>query len=225
MHTRYTVSALIAVLVIASACDGDDVTPPSGEVDIRVVNASLTIQGADLRAGDAVVAQNIAFGPGQCIVIASGPVTLTFRANGQDLESVNGNLTPGTDYAVVLYDDGNEPAIGALVADLQTPGSGLNAIRFVNISGSNGDVFLTEPATDPGGTPTVDGLNNEQFTDFGAAPLARSVAWLFREDETTNPIASVTLPTLAQRVGTVVFVGAGAPGGQTALVFEPCPAS
>lgn len=224
MFARFVVLGLVGVLGAVAACDSDEIVAPSGDADIRLVNASVTIETFDLSIDGDVIAENIAFGPGECIAVESGTRTITLTANGEDVATLSGNVAAGFEYALVLWDGDDEPAVGTLLSNVQPPGAGVNGLRFINISGGPGDVFLTEPTSDPSGDPAVSGLVNEAVTAFLAAPVAQSLVSLFRVGETTNPIASITLPALVERIGTVVFVGSGAPGGQTALVFEPCPA-
>jgi hypothetical protein len=211
---------------VVAACGGDEITTPVGDARVRLVNASFAFDLYELSIDEELVAQNVSFGPGSCIDVPSGLRSFIFHGNGGEITTLDGNLAPDVDYALLLYDDADgEPAVGSLITDVQTPAAGQNALRFVNISGANGDVFLTDATTDPSGDPAIDGLDNERFTAFGIAEVEQSVVWLFPDDEVTEPIASITLPALSERIGTVVFVGAGRAGGETALVFEPCPVS
>ena len=232
MSTRGSVLILAASLILLGGCD-EDGTEPVQTVPVRIVNASSGTTGTvDVMNGTTSLATGLAFRATgtTCVNVPVGSRTLTFRSGTTDVASVTSNVAAGNKYTLVLSGTGTTRTATLLTDNATAPTTGNAAVRFVNATGTAGDVHATPAATTTlssstlltgGGNLAVGGS-----TTFLTTPTTNTRFRLtsvntpgtVRSDTGTTP---VTLPT--DRVTTFVFVEPGTPAGATAVQVNPCP--
>jgi hypothetical protein len=235
MPDRFTVAlsaAALASVAFLAAC-GSDATEPNEIANTRFVNASATTSSISATDEGRVVASGLAFQntnqPSSCSTVERGSdVQIKFTLGGttSDIGSVTAAFNAQANYSVVFYAPNNI----VVYPDIFTaPGSGLNALRFINATGSAGDVYVTPPTTNQvTGSPAVANLGSNAISGFnsGTAPGGTFNTYdqgstrvrLFNVGSQVNPRADFTISGLpSNRVATVVLTpppsGAGAPTG------------
>ena len=109
------------------------------------------------------------------------------------------------------------------------------ALRFINATGSAGDIYLTTPTGPISGAPTVQNLAAGSVSGFNSSsapggifvstyPTANTRVRLFNVGATTgNPRADFTIGSMgANRVGTVVLTPAPSGGSTTGFLVNSC---
>jgi hypothetical protein len=219
------------------AC-GSDSTSPKTTANVRIVNASSSTTGLNAVSGSQSLSSGLNFqntnAATSCTSITSGTQTINFTSGSSstNIGSVNYNFLPGQNYTVVYYGSNN-----AIVypETFTAPASGNNALRFINATGSAGDIYLTTPTGTVSGTPTVQNLAAGSVSGLDATsapggtfvntyPVANTRARLFNVGtKTGTPRADFTIGTMgANRVGTVVLTPAPSGGTATGFLVNSC---
>ena len=226
MQYRNTALVLAALsLTIACGDDDDGPTLTTGEANVRVINASPTNASVSLANGSTTLASNVAFGTGAatCATVPAGTQTLTFRSGTTDLATTSlRTFDDDGNYTVILWNDGTTSTATVLEDEFTAPGAGNNAIRFVNATGTAGDVYLTTADGAITGTPTSGNLTVGASSTFATFPNTSTRARLFDVGGTETARGDVTIGTLTSGAGTVVFTDPATAGGASGFVVEPC---
>jgi hypothetical protein len=215
----------------AMACDLEVENPQAQPSLIRIVNAApgTTAVSAFLGAAPEPLANSLSF-KGQtegCFLIFPSRQTLSFVQSNSVLTQVESSFASEGEYTSVIVGSGTTYR-AVVMADAGTPAVGNNALRFVNVTGSAGDVYVTPANAAPA---------PQYLARSNLAPLATSTedpayvqraetdvrVRLFNVGSTSNPRADITLTALqiSRRV-TIVFttpVDATDPG---AFLIHPC---
>lgn len=224
MKFRHT-ALVLAALVTVSACDDDDddVTAPTTTATVRLVNASPDNATVEVLNGTTVLAPALGFGTtAACVTVPSGARTLTFRAGATDLATVNGTFTANGDYTVVVASTDAGTTATLLTDDFTAPTAGNQMLRLYNASNTAGDIFITTADGAVEGTPTVANLATGTATPWTSYASTNTRVRLFDVGTTATARGDVTIPTLANSVGTVFLTEADATSGATGFVVEPC---
>ena len=240
MQHRVTlaVSAVALVpLAFAAACSSD-ATEPDEIANVRVVNASPTTTSLGASTEGRVMATSVPFQaatqPGTCPTVEHGSdeqIDFTVGGTSNSLGSVQYNFVAKQNYTVVFY----APNTAVVYPDVfATPAAGNNAIRFINATGTAGDVYLTQ-ATAPIVAPaTVASLGAGQVSGFNSAsaPGGTFVAYqdintrvrLFDPGKTTGtPRADFIIGSMpANHVATIVLTPPPSGGSTTGFMVVPC---
>jgi len=241
MRSRPTLGNLVtlcATLTVLGACDNSKSTSPSPTANVRVVNASSSTTGLNATAGSQSLSSGLNFqntnATATCTVVNSGSQTLNFTSGSSStsIGSVTYNFLPGQNYNVVYYGTNN---VVVYPETFTAPATGSMALRFINATGSAGDVFLTTPTGPVSGTPTVQNLAAGSVSGFNSSsapggtfvntyPTANTRVRLFNVGSTTGtPRADFTIGTMAaNRVGTVVLTPAPSGGSTTGFLVNSC---
>lgn len=226
MQYRHTALVLAALVTIA-ACDDDDDDGPTGnqgQATVRVVNASSANATVSLNNGNTTLAPTVAFGTaGACVNVPAGSQTLTFRTGTTNVAATAATtFAANTKYTVVLSGSGATATATVLPDAFTAPAAGNNAVRFVNATGTAGDVFLTTADGAVTGAPTSGNLAAGAFTTFASHANTNVRARLFDVGTTATPRADVTITGITNGPATVVFTPAATVGGATGFVVQPC---
>lgn len=241
MQSRPTLglsSALLAALIVAGACGGSDSTSPKNTANVRVVNASSSTANLNATAGTQSLSSGLSFqntnAAATCTSINSGSQTINFTSGSSttNIGSVTYNFLAGQNYTVVYYGTNNAVVYPETFT---APATGNNALRFINATGSAGDIFLTTPTGTVSGTPTVPNLAAGSVSGFNSSsapggtfvntyPVANTRVRLFNVGQTNGtPRADFTIGTMAaNRVGTVVLSPAPSGGSTTGFLVNSC---
>ena len=246
MSPRFTrpfgVGTLTALAALASlglaACGGSDATEPDEVANVRIVNASPTTGAITANSEESIIATNVAF---QTSTLSGGCGTIEHDDDGE-IEFFNAGTTSGLgqleynfeaqkSYTVVFYGS-NTATVYPEVFTL--PAAGNNALRFINATGSTGDLYLTTTTGAISGAPTVAALAQGQASGFnsGSAPGGTFVDYpqsntrvrLFNVGQTTGaPLADFTIPAIAtNHVATIVLTPPPVGGTSTAFMVGSC---
>lgn len=224
MKFRYT-ALVLAGLAATLACDDDDddVVGPPAQATVRLVNASPDNATVSVLQGTNVIAPTLAFGTtAACVNVPTGAQTLTFRSGETDVATVNGNFAANGDYTVVLSSTADASAATVLADDFTAPTEGNSALRIFNATNTAGDVFITTPEAVVEGTATVANLAAGSASAWASYPSANTRVRLFDAGTIETARGDVTIPALANDVGTVFLTEAAAEGDPTGFVVEPC---
>lgn len=167
MLHRVTVRQFVAIVPVvaigfAAACGGSDSSEPDHTAFVRIVNASVSSGPITVNNEGRVVQANVAFQTnalsGSCgTVEKGGDEQIEFVAAGtsNQLGVLQYNFVAQQNYTAVFY--GTNTAT-VYLDQFSTPSAGNNAIRFINATGTPGDVYLTTPSANITGSPTVGNL-------------------------------------------------------------------
>lgn len=241
MRSRPTLGTMATALVTLAgmvACGSSKSTSPTLRSNVRIVNASSSTTGLNAVAGGQSLSSGLSFqntnGAASCASVNSGTQTINFTSGTSttNIGSVNYNFLPGQNYTVVYYGTNN-----AIVypETFTAPATGNMALRFINATGSAGDVYLTTPTGTISGTPTVQNLAAGSVSGFNSSsapggtfvntyPTANTRARLFNVGATTGtPRADFTIASMgANRAGTVVLTPAPSGGTTTGFLVNTC---
>jgi hypothetical protein len=232
----FSAAALIP-LALAAAC-GSDATEPNEIANVRVVNASVSTAGLGATTEGRVVATSIPFQaatqPGTCPTVERGSdekIDFTTAGTSNSLGFVQYNFVAKQNYTVVFY----APSNAVVYPDVfVNPTAGNNAIRFINATGTAGDIYLSQPAATIVAPATIASLPAGQVSGFNStsAPGGTFVQYnavntrvrLFNPGQTTGtPRADFTIGSMpANRVATIVLTPPPTGGVATGFMVMPC---
>jgi hypothetical protein len=230
-------SAVVLVPLALAAC-GSDATEPNEIANVRVVNASTATAGLGATNEGRVIATNVPFQaatqPGTCPTVEHGSdeqIDFTAAGTSNGLGSVQYNFVAKQNYTVVFYAPNN----AVVYPDVFTnPAAGNNAIRFINATGTAGDIYLSQPTSNIVAPPTVGNLAAGQVSGFNSssAPGGTFVEYqtintrvrLFNVGQTTgSPRADFTIGTMpANRVATIILTAPPSGGSATGFMVMTC---
>ena len=166
-------------------------------------------------------------GAGCCGTVEEGgseQVNFVLAGTQTGLAQVTTQIVANTNYLAVFFGPNN---VGVFQESFTTPGSGNNSIRFVNATGSAGDIYLTSPgAVLPGsGTaPTIQNLAAGQASSANQYSNGRTEIRMCNVGVNTGtPRVDFTIAGLPNNTGTVILTVP--PAGQsspTAFVVGSC---
>lgn len=239
MKDRFTLAlsaVALASVGFVAACSSD-ATNPNEIANTRFVNASATTASLTATNEGRNVANGLAFqntnASAGCSTVEEGSdeeIVFTLGGTNTGLGSIKAPFVAQNNYTVVFYG----PNKAAVYPDHSTaPGTGFNALRFINATGNAGDIYLTAPTAVVSGAPTIQNLANQQVSGFDAtnAPGGKFQNYgtgltrvrLFDVGTQTNARADFTITQLpASRVGTVVLTPAPSGGTTTGFVVTVC---
>ena len=246
MSHRFTrpfgLGTLTALAALASlglvACGDDDPTEPDEVANVRIVNASPSTGAITANSDESIIATNVAF---QTSTLSGGCGTVEhdddadiefFSAGTSNgLGEIEYNFEAQKSYTVVFYAPNN----ATVYPETYTlPSAGNNALRFINATGSTGDVYLTTTTAGISGAPTVAALASKQASGFnsGSAPGGTFVEYpqsnvrvrMFNVGQTTGtPLADFTIQAIAtNHVATIVLTPPPVGGTSTAFMVGSC---
>lgn len=228
---------LVIALSMLAACGSDKTTSPTTTANIRIVNASSSTTALNATSGTTALSGGLNFqntnAAATCTKLNGGSQTINFTSGSSstNIGSVTYNFLPGQNYTVVYYGTNN---VVVYPETFTAPSTGNAALRFVNATGSAGDLYLTTPTGTISGTPTVQNLAAGSVSGFnstsapggtfGAYPTANTRVRLFNVGSTTGtPRADFTMGSMAaNRVGTVVLTPAPSGGTTTGFLVNSC---
>ncbi|HEY2379232.1 MAG TPA: hypothetical protein VGH98_24840 [Gemmatimonadaceae bacterium] len=236
MKDRFTLALGAAALVsvgFLAACSSD-ATNPNETANTRFVNASASTASISATNEGRNVANGLNFqntnAPAGCSTVEEGSdeqIDFTLGTGNTGLGSIKSQIIAQHNYSVVFY----APNTIAVYPDQFTaPGSGLNALRFINATGSAGDIYLTGPNDLVLGSPTISNLGNNQVSGADANNTGGTFVnhsadstrvRVFDVGSQVNPRADFTITQLpSNRVGTVVLTPSA--NGTTGFVVTVC---
>jgi hypothetical protein len=240
MKDRFTLAlsaAALASVGFVAACSSD-ATNPNETAHSRFVNASAGTASLTATNEGRGVANGLNFqntnAPAGCSTVEKGSdeqIDFFLGGTSTGLGSIKAQIIAQNNYTVVFY----APNTAAVYPDQFTaPGAGLNALRFINATGSAGDIYLTDPSVIVvSGSPTIGNLANNQVSGFNSSsavggtfvnyPTGQTRVRLFAVGSQVNPRADFTISQLpANRVGTVVLTPAPSGSSTTGFVTTVC---
>ena len=229
----------LATLVVLVACGSDKATSPGTTATVRVVNASSSTSSLNANtAGNQSLSSGLNFqntnASATCSTVNSGSQTINFTSGtaATNIGAVTYNFLPGKNYTVVYYGTNN---VAVYPETFTAPTTGNMALRFINATGSAGDVYLTTPTGTISGTPTVQNLPAGTVSGFNSSsapggtfvntyPTGNTRVRLFNVGSTSGtPRADFTIGSMGtNRVGTVVLTPAPSGGTTTGFVVNTC---
>lgn len=233
-HT-YRVGLVLAAGILAACDDVEPTNPGSADQFARVqfINASSSTATTDVLLNGNTVQSGLGFQQAStsCVLVPVGSRTLTFQSGGTAVANT-GNFTfqPGGRYTVLLTGTG-ATRTATVLPDLYTaPATGQTAVRFVNATGTAGDVFFTTPTGTPSGTPTVANLAPGQATGgttganaFTGYASTNTRARLYNVGATSGARSDATLTAVPTgSATTVVFTPQNGLLGPTAFQVNQC---
>ena len=229
MNYRHT-ALVLAALVFTAACDDDDDddgTGPTGQAQVRVVNATPDNATVSVLNGNTTLANSLAFGTNAaCVTVPAGSQTLTFRSGTTTLATTTAtNFANGGRYTVVLSGSGATPTATVYTDTYTAPTAGNNVLRFINTTSTAGDVYLTTAEGEVTGTATVPNLGANAEANYASYPATDVRARLFDAGTTTTARGDVTIPALtngAANAGTVIFTTPTETVTSSGFVVQPC---
>ena len=205
MLHRVTVRHLAAIVPVvaigfAAACGGSDASNPSEISNVRIVNASVSSGPITANTEGRTIQTNVAFQTsalsGSCGTIEKGGDSqIDFVAAGttNGLGSVKFNFQPQLNYTAVFF----APNTATVYLDqFSAPSAGNNAIRFINATGTAGDVYLTTPSANITGSPTVGNLAAGSASGTSSSAIGGTFA------QYANNLTRVRLFNVGQQTGT-----------------------
>ena len=232
MTHRFTlpVGALgaLASFALIAGCSSD-ATNPNEIANVRIVNASASTGPITATNENRTVQAGVAFqtpaGAGGCGTMEEGndeQLNFTLTSTNAGLASTKQNVTAKQNYTAVFFGPNN---VGFFQESFNTPASGNNSIRFINATGSAGDIYLSTPgAILPGTSPTVSNLAAGQASSSAQFSNGRTEIRMFNVGQNTGvPRVDFTIAGLPNNTGTIVLTTP--PAGQTsptAFVVGSC---
>ncbi len=133
---------------------------------------------------------------------------------------------------MLLYGGMNGTSPSALVIPDQftAPATGNMAVRFINATGSTGDIYAVAPGAQITGSALVSGsttLSSTYTPTWTTVPSSNTSFWLYPAGTTvtsaSTPIASYTLSAVpTSGVSTVIFTPSASVSGPTAFAVNTC---
>ena len=246
LHRRTTsIAALGAVCILSllAACGSDNTTAPNnGTASIRIVNASSSTSALNAMSGSTSLSSALNFQntnmTTSCMTIPSGTQTINFTSGSSstNIGSVTFNFVAGQHYTVVFYGNNN---VAVYPDTFTAPTSGNFAVRFINNTGSTGNIFVTAPSATIASTATpnvsalttasVSGFNSTSATGgtFMSFPTGSNFIRVFATSanpSTATPTASFTINSRSTTgAQTVIFTPANtANSNATAFQVNSC---
>jgi hypothetical protein len=228
-HTiaRFTLLSLFAFAAVACD-DDDDPVGIDGVAQLRVVNAADIEDVQARRVGSPTpLAQNLDFRGSTltCVEVPAGEQALVFSQLGQELAVAAATFEAGESYTAFLVASGVRTR-AFIVADDETASPGNNALRFVNATSTDGDVYVTAPggpltASFRAHAPLGAHALSNQLPAYVHRGIDHTQVRLFNAGTTAGtPRADFALTGLpASRLASVVFTE----GTPTAFMITPCP--
>ncbi len=227
------------VLAVLAACGSSKTTSPTTTAHVRIVNASSSTSSLNATStGSQSLSSGLNFqntnATATCGTVNSGSQTINFTSGTSttNIGSVTYNFLPGQNYTIVYYGTNNAVVYPETFT---APATGNMALRFINATGSAGDIYLTTPTGPISGAPTVQNLAAGSVSGFNSSsapggifvstyPTANTRVRLFNVGATTgNPRADFTIGSMgANRVGTVVLTPAPSGGSTTGFLVNSC---
>ena len=221
-------AAFTSFALIITGCSSD-ATKPGNFANMRIVNASASTGPITATNENRTVQAGVAFqtpaGAGGCGTVEEGDdeqVNFLLAGTQTGLAQVTMQIVPNTSYTAVFFGPNN---VGVFQESFSTPSAGNNDIRFVNATGSAGDIYLSAPGANLAGTaPTVANLAAGQASSTGQFANGRTEIRMFNVGVNTGtPRVDFTIAGLPNNTGTVVLTVP--PAGQTsptAFVVGSC---
>jgi Domain of unknown function (DUF4397) len=229
MQTFRMLPAVGVLALVACSLDTParpNLTPP----ELRIVNAapSTATVTAHLNGLPDPLAGPIPFGSAaECVLIFPATYTLAFQEAGNTRGSVSSAYDVNGRYTVILVNTGATYRALAL-SDAVTVSTGNNGLRFINASGTPGDIYVSPPTEDPADIYNAVG-NLAPLALTTGAPLVVQRAEthtrirLFDVGTTTTARADFTLePLITTRLATIVFIDRGVPTDPGGFQVDPC---
>jgi hypothetical protein len=232
MTQRFTLPlsglAALASFALITGCSSD-ATKPGNFANMRIVNASASTGPISATNENRTVQAGVAFqtpaGAGGCGTVEEGSsesVNFVLAGTQTGLASVTMQIVANTNYTAVFFGPNN---VGVFPESFTTPASGNNNIRFVNATGSAGDIYLSTPgAILPGTSPTVPNLAAGQASTTAQFSNGRTEIRMFNVGQNTGvPRVDFTIAGLPNNIATIVLTTP--PAGQsspTAFVVGSC---
>ena len=232
MTHRYTLPvgalAALASFALITGCSSD-ATKPGNFANMRIVNASASTGPITAINENRTVQAGVAFqtpaGAGGCGTVEEGSseqVNFVLANTQAGLAQVTMQVVANANYTAVFFGPNN---VGVFQEAFTTPAAGNNDIRFVNATGSAGDIYLSTPGANLAGTsPTVANLAAGQATSASQFSNGRTEIRMFNVGvQTGTPRVDFTIAGLPNNTGTVVLTVP--PAGQTsptAFVVGSC---
>ena len=222
--------AALASFALITGCSSD-ATKPGNFANMRIVNASASTGPITAINENRNVQANVAFqtpaGAGSCGTVEEGSselVSFVLAGTNTGIGSVTMSIAANANYTAVFFGPNN---VGVFQESFTTPASGNNDIRFVNATGSAGDIYLSTPGANltlPGTTPTVSNLAAGQASTATQFSNGRTEIRMFNVGQNTGtPRVDFTIAGLPNNIGTIVLTTP--PAGQTsptAFVVGSC---
>jgi hypothetical protein len=218
----------LASFALVTGCSSD-ATKPGNFANMRIVNASASTGPISALNENRTVQAGVAFqtpaGAGGCGTVEEGgseAVDFVLAGTQTGLATVTMQIVANTNYTAVFFGPNN---VGVFQEAFTTPSAGNNDIRFVNATGSAGDIYLTTPgATLAGTSPTISNLAAGQASSTGQFSNGRTEIRMFNVGVNSGtPRVDFTIAGLPNNTGTVVLTVP--PAGQTsptAFVVGSC---
>jgi hypothetical protein len=230
-------AAALVSLAFVVGC-GSDATEPDEIANVRIVNASPTAGSITATNEGRTVATGVPFQaatqPGTCPTVEHGSdekIVFNNSSNGSGLGTIEYNFVAKQNYTVVFYAANTT----VVYPDVYTnPPDGSNAIRFINATGTAGDVYLTTPNANVVAPAAVSSLAAGQVSGFNSStatggtflqyPVANTRVRLFNVGQTNGtPRADFTIGGMpANRVATIILTPPPSGGSATAFMVMPC---
>ena len=220
--------AALASFALITGCSSD-ATKPGNFANMRIVNASASTGPISATNENRTVQAGVAFqtpsGAGGCGTVEEGSseqVNFVLAGTQTGLAQVTMQVVANSNYTAVFFGPNN---VGVFQESFTTPAAGNNDIRFVNATGSAGDVYLTTPGASLSGvSPTVANLAAGQASSTGQISNGRTEIRMFNVGVNTGtPRVDFTIAGMPNNTGTVILTVP--PAGQTsptAFVVGSC---
>lgn len=236
---QFTVGALAALTAFAlvTGCSSDS-TEPDEIANVRIVNLSpanptITANHEDhtVQAGVALMTSTLSGGCGTVERGSDEQIDFFTAGTSNGLGSVQYNFEAGKNYTVIFYGPSNAKVYPEV---FNLPANGNNAIRFINATGTAGDVYLTQSSvTNVSGSPTVAALaagaasgtsTSAPGGTFAEYSTANTRVRLFNVGQQTGtPRADFTFNVMpSNRVATIILTPAPSGSSTTAFMVGPC---
>lgn len=241
--TRLAAVGAVCILSFIAACGSDKTTAPNnGTASIRIVNASSSTSALNATSGSTSLSSGLNFQNTNmtttCATIPSGTQTITFTSGSSStsIGSTTFNFQAGQHYTVVFY---GSNSVAVYPETFTAPTSGNFAVRFINNTGSTGNIFVTAPGASiaSSATPNVSALTTASVSGFNSAsatggtfvsfPTGSNFIRVFgtsANPNTATPMASFTINSMSTTgAQTVIFTPANsANGNATAFQVNSC---
>src|SRR3954471_9198290 len=156
MISARTFAALaLATLAVGCSNDDEDLTTSNAAI-VQFVNASSggshTTTNGGVSLGTALASNSAST---SCVLVAPGSQTMTFTQNGTTTSTLGTNLVAGQRYTVVVRGTGANTTSFIVPENYTAQTAGNYGVRFINATGSGGDVYVTSATGALGTTPTT----------------------------------------------------------------------
>lgn len=224
--SRLALILLVAFTAISCDDDADPIGPSTQTATLRIVNAADIPDVQVRRVGTtAPLVTDLDFRDvtATCVDVPVGEHALVFTSTGVELATTAFTFEADKHYTAFLVAHG--PTRRALVLpDDEAASAGNNALRFINATDADGDVYVTPPggAVDAG-FRAIGNMGILATSNFLPAYVHRATQHtqvrLFDPGATTSPRADFALAGLpTSRLATIVFTTTD----PTAFLVTPC---